>query len=134
MAKFIPTLGTDGWINEPEKVADYIMSCFLTANKSQSNILRSHSDTFQSLLAEFTNDIYGLEVRLQDVLTRKLLNAFDQGSHAVVKITALEDKPDQFTINFTGVIQSDGKEYTVGKLVKTEKSKIVQINGVNIDG
>lgn len=132
MSKFIPTLGVAGWINEPEKVADYILSCFLTTDKSQSNIFRQHSDSFQSLLAEFTNDVYGLERRLQDVLSTKLKKTFELGTTVNVRVESLPDKPDQFTINLEAIVVSEGKEYLVGKLVKTEKSKIVQINDINI--
>lgn len=134
MAKFIPTLGPKGWINEPQAVADYILTSFLTVNKSQSNLFRDKSDSFQSILAEHTNDVFGLQVKLQEVLTAKLLGTFEANSVAEVKVTPLEDKPDQFKINFLGRVYADGVEYIIGKLVHTVDSKVVQINEVNVNG
>lgn len=134
MNKFIPTLGLDGWVNEPEKVADYIISCFLTTNKSQSNLFRNKSDSFQYLLAEFTNDIPGLERRLEELLTEKLRKSFTEQAYAIVKIEPIEGKPDQYIINFEGYIYSDGKEHIVGKVVQTDKSRVIKINEINIYG
>lgn len=134
MAKFIPTLGTDGWISEPEKVVDYLLSSFLTVNKSQSNLFPNRSDSFQSLLAEHTDNVYGLQVRLQEVLTAKLVASFDDRAVAEVTVVPLPDKPDQYTINFLGKVFVEDREYLVGKLVKTENSKLLEINEVNLNG
>lgn len=134
MSKYVPTLGTNGWANDPELVADYILSCFLTTNKSQSNLMRDNNDSLQSILAEFTDDVAGLENYLHDVLDAKLKRSFDVGSYAEVTVTRLPDKPDQFEINFLGNVVSGDRNFVIGKLVKTDNSKVIEINEINING
>lgn len=130
----IPTLGTDGWVNDPESVADYILAAFLTTNRSQTNLFRDHSKSFQSILMEYTNDIPGLENELKETLTRKFRKAFSDESYAKVSIDSIADKPDQYIINFTGIVFSEGREYSVTKLVETDSSRIININGINVNG
>ncbi len=130
----IPTLGTDGWVNDPETVADYILSSFLTTNKSQTNLFRADSKSLQSTLMEFTNNMPGLEDELIDVLTRKFRKTFGDDSYVKVSIDPITDKPDQYSINLTAIVVSDGREYSVSKLVETESSRIVKINELNVNG
>lgn len=128
----IPTLGTDGWITDPEVVADTIISSFITTNHSQSNLFKDANKSFQSILMKNTNNISYLEEDLIDILDKKLKASFGDDSYATVEINALEDKPDQFMISLVGTIFSEGKEYSITKLIQTENSRVIKINNINV--
>lgn len=132
MKTAIPTLGADGWVSDPETVADIILSAFLTANHSQTNLFRNQSETFQKILMRNTNNIPLLEEDLVNALSTKFKAAFNDRSIITVDIVPLPDKPDQFSINFVGTVYSDDKEYTVAKLVETENSRVIKINNINM--
>lgn len=132
MAKSIPTLGTDGWISQIESLADYIISCFLATNRSQSTLHRTQNTSMQYLLKEYANDMNGLETALRTELTTKLQTAFGDNAQALVEVVQMsEETPDQFSIRFTGIVSDGVREYTVGKLVQYQNSRIVKIANIN---
>ncbi|BEG72698.1 hypothetical protein [Pseudomonas phage PA1C] len=132
MTVSLPTLGTDGWITSMESKADYIISTFLTTNRSMSTLHRTQNTSLQYLLKEYANDILNLEIQLRDVLTNKLRTVFGESAQALVSIVpASPDNPDAFSIQFTGIVTDGTKEYTVGKLVQFQNSHIVNIANIN---
>lgn len=132
MAISIPTLGTDGWIAQIESLADYIISCFLATNRSQSTLHRNQNTSMQYLLKEYANDPVGLETELRNELTTKLQTTFGESAQALVEVVPVStETPDQFSIRFTGIITDGTREYTVGKLVQYQNSRIVKIADIN---
>lgn len=128
----LPTLGTDGWITSLESKADYILSTFLTTNRSMSTLHRTQNTSLQYLLKEYANDMLNLEISLRDVLTTKLQTVFGQSAQAVVNIVpVIPENPDAYSIQFTGIVTDGSKEYTVGKLVQFQNSHIVNIANIN---
>ncbi len=138
MAKLIPTLSVDGWIDEPGKVADYILTSFMTANQSSSYVARKRNTTLQYLLKVYMNDIVNLELMLKETLKRKLDLVYTNPVDVSVSIRPDPDKPDQYSIHFLAIVREGLTEVTVGKLVQYKGSKIIKIkdinNGVIIDG
>lgn len=131
MAKLIPTLNSDGWINEPGKVADYILSCFMTANQSSSYAARRNNTTLQYLLKIYMNDIVNLELALKEALQKKLSKVYTQPVDVSVTITPDSNKPDQYNINFLAIIRDGLTETTVGKVVQFKGANIIKIMNLN---
>lgn len=132
MSVSLPTLGTSGWVKDVATKADYVLSCFLSTNRSQSVLHREENTSLQYLLKKFANDMVGLETELLRVLNNKLQVAFGESARAIVEIIPIEDKPDQFSIRFLGIVYDDKhKEYTVAKLVQFQDSRILNIANIN---
>ena len=133
MTTAIPTLGTDGWITAMESTADYIISTFLATNRSMSTLHRTQNTSLQYLLKQYANDPLNLEIALRDVLSVKLQAVFGESAQALVSVTPIdpETNPDAFSIQFTGIVTDGLKEYTVGKLVQFQNSRIINIAAIN---
>lgn len=129
--KFIPTMGIKGWIDNPEDKADYIIACFMEANTSMSVTHRDQSKSLQFLLKKHANRMLDLETALQDTLDQMLKDAFNAQSYAQVTVTADPQKPDEFSIDFTGFVVTEGKTYTVGYMVQFENSRVKKIARIN---
>jgi len=135
MVKMIPTMQAVGWVNDLSNTADAILAAFLTTNTSMSVLHRLQNTSMQYILKETAGNMLNLEDRLQTALMEKLQPEFGQNATAVVTVDPLAGKPDQFNIRFTGTVYDEnGKAYSVGKLVKFQDSKIVNIAELNNNG
>lgn len=131
MAKFIPTMGVKGWTDTPEEVADYIISCFLATNQSQSVSHRTQNTSLQYILKQNAGRMYDLEQDLRTVLNKKMQDAFDPEATADVNVTADPEDPAKFSIEFLGTVYTNGRAITVGKLVQFQDSRIINIAKIN---
>ena len=129
--RYIPSLGTEGWLKDPESVADELLSSFLTTNTSQSTLFRQHNKSLQYILQEFSGDMLGLETELHKVLTSKLTSVFGDSASIIIEVESDEAKPDQFSIKFNSTVNVKGREYVIGKLVNFANSKVLQITNIN---
>lgn len=121
-----------GWVNDLANTADTIIAAFLTTNTSMSVLHRSQNTSMQYILKQTAGNMIDLEDQLQQQLQEKLQTVFGQNATAFVDIDALDNKPDQFNIRFTGTVYDDqGRAYTVGKLVYFVDSKMVNIQTLN---
>lgn len=135
MAKMIPTMQAVGWVSDLSNAADSILAAFLTTNTSMSVLHRDQNTSMQYILKQTAGNMINLEDQLQTNLQNKLQVVFGQNATAVVSVDALDGKPDQFNIRFTGTVYDDqGRAFTVGKLVYFQDSKIVNIADLNNTG
>lgn len=130
MSTLIPTMSSLGWINTPEKKADYLLSCFITNNKSQSPMAQQNSTSLQYLIQEYANRRLQLQEAVSTALDAIMSNGFkgDFVRSTVTVTVPNEDKPTEMSIVFNCVVTIDGTDYTVGKLVSVIDSKVSAIN------
>lgn len=131
MQKFIPTLSVTGWTNVIAEKADYMISCFIAANRSSTVLHRDQNTTLQYLLKEFANKMRDLEGVLQDLLLQKMRDTFDDTADARVIITEDPSDPAKVAIQFTGTVHEAGQTFTVGQVVQFMNSRIVNIAKIN---
>jgi hypothetical protein len=132
MSTFIPTLSSIGWVQTPEKKADYILSCFITCNPSQTVLYEGKITSLQYLIKVYANREVELEGKLREVLDTLMSNAFKGDKvYTNVRVDLAEpDKPTQLSIKFNCTITVAGVTYVIGKLVQVIDSKIQTINQI----
>lgn len=132
MIRAVPTLGLTGWSNDYAAVADYMLACYITTNPSDSVLHFQQNTSMQYTLKEFAGDMHGLEERMHNDLLQKFQAVFGDGSEVTVDVTAEDpNKPDQFTIRFTGTVYDGLTAFVVGRLVQYENGKVVSIAKLN---
>ncbi|AEH03483.1 hypothetical protein AVT69_gp057 [Pseudomonas phage PhiPA3] len=86
----------------------------------------------QYLLKKNANRTQSLETDLQNALLEKLQTTFDETAQAIVTVEVSDPNvPDQYSIRFTGIVYDGTKQYTVGKLVQFQNSRIINIAAIN---
>lgn len=131
MSTFIPTLSVIGWVKSVEEKADYILSCFITSNFSQSVLYAGNITSLQYLVKKYSGDRLGLETDLKTILENKMNKVFDSNASVDVTVEEDEDNINSLSIRFRCIIVEDGKQYAIGKLVQFINSKIVAIAKIN---
>lgn len=133
MPKFLPTLGVTGWINDYAGTADYLMSCYITTNTSDSTLHYEQNTSMQYTLKIHAGDTLSIEERMTDDLNNKFQTVYGPSAEAHVELTVDDpNKPDQYSIRMTGVVyDNNGNAYTVGKLVFIDDGRVVRIADIN---
>lgn len=133
MPKYLPTLGVTGWINDFAGTADYLLSCYIATEASDSVLHDQQNTSMQYTLKTKAGDMLGLEQQMVTDLQIKFQAVYGNTAEAFVEVTAEDPtKPDQYSISFTGVVYDElGRPYTVGKLVYIEEGRVVRIAKLN---
>lgn len=133
MPKFLPTLGVTGWINDFANTADYLLACYITTQPADSVLHKRQNTSMQYTLKTLAGNMTEIEQQMVDDLRTKFQAVYGQSAEAYVDITAADStKPDQYSINFTGIVyDSTGRAFTVGKLVYIEDGRVVRIAKIN---
>jgi hypothetical protein len=133
MPKFLPTLGVSGWINDFAGTADYLLSCYIATEASDSVLHAEQNTSMQYTLKTNAGDMLGLEQQMAEDLQTKFQSVYGNTAEAIVEVTADDPtKPDQYSISFTGTVyDNSGRPYTVGKLVYVEDGRVVRIAKIN---
>ncbi len=132
MPKAIPTLGQTGWMRDFAGVADYLLACYITTNPEDSTLHFEQNTSMQYTLKEFAGNMLAIEERMHNDLLDKFQATFGNASEITVEIAAEDDnKPDQFTIRFTGTVYDGSEAFVVGRLVQYENGKVVSIAKIN---
>lgn len=132
MPKAIPTLGVTGWSNDLAAEADYLLACYITTNVSDSTLHFQQNTSMQYTLKEHAGDMITIEQNMHDDLLAKFQVIFGDTAEITVDVSAEDDnKPDQYTIRFTGTVYDGSKAYVVGRLVQYENGRVVSIAKIN---
>lgn len=132
MATSIPTLGITGWINDLAAGADYMLACYITANVYDSVLHNGQNTTMQYTLKTFAGNMQAIEETMHDDLLAKFQTVFGPTAEVTVEVDVEdENKPDQYTIRFTGTVYEGSTAYVVGRLVQYENGRVVKIAKIN---
>jgi hypothetical protein len=124
-------MSTIGWVESVEETADYLLSCFITSNYSQSVLFSGRITSLQYLVKEYAADPLGLESTLRTLLDEKMSGVFGNASNVIVNVEENPDNKRELAIRFRCVITVDHKEYSLGKLVQFIDSKLISISKIN---
>lgn len=132
MAIAIPTLGITGWISDLASSADYLLACYITANVYDSVLHNGQNTTMQYTLKTFAGNMQSIEENMHDDLLAKFQAVFGPTAEVTVEVdTEDENKPDQYTIRFTGTVYDGTVAYVVGRLVQYENGRVIRIAKIN---
>lgn len=127
MAIYVDTMSLIGWVGSVEEKADYLLSCFLTCNRSQTVLFGGNITSLQYLLKLHGGDNLTLERELRRVLEEKFDRVFNEGSVVLVTVEDRTENPGFMTIRFSCTVTVDGREYSFGKLVQFMNSRLQRI-------
>lgn len=125
-----PSLDTDGWVNSPVKVADYMLSHFFLSDYSQTAFFSTKIASFAWLLQRHQNDLTGLFDETQQILSSYFSTQF---TNVEVQVN---EAPDQTTSNKTGMnlylgfTDQEGVAHTLSRLIKYSGMKVTEVLAV----
>lgn len=132
MARSIPTLGATGWTSDLATNADYMLACYITTNVYDSVLHNGQNTTMQYTLKQFAGNMHAIEERMHDDLLAKFQTVFGANADVTVEVEAEdENKPDNYTIRFTGTVYDGASAYVVGRLVQYENGRVIKIAKLN---
>lgn len=119
----IPTL--NAWIDSPDKQADYLLSCFYTSEQLQSTVSFSRIQSMPYLVQRYGKSPLDLQSKAREELQKLLENVFQVRS-LDVKVNE-SSTVGELNIKFHCVIQIDGREESVGHLVRYVDGRLREI-------
>ncbi len=132
MIKRIPSLSESSYIDTPEEAGDYIFSCFLASDYNQSYIYKDKISSYPYIIQQTGNNI-----NLLITTVERTLRVLFERHFSSVEVIVSEDPAaiaagtdTTAIIIYVSYIGSDGKSYSVGKLIENEGSKIKTITNV----
>lgn len=123
----MPTLSEDGWVTNPQSVADYLFAHFFLSDRSQSQIFEEQISSFQWILATTQNAMPDTIAQTRSTLTTYFSKYFN---NVVVEVQEVpnEKEPSKaqlsIYINFT---DSTGKSHNFGKLMPITETKTAEV-------
>jgi len=128
-----PSLSTDAWVQNPVKVADYLISHFFLSESSQSTVFKDQVYSFPWLLQRYQGDISQLCRE-----TERSLSTYFSGQFSSVEVQVTE-KAIADSINKQGITlylvftDQKGTQHNLARLIKyaglTVNEIIAVING-----
>lgn len=124
----VPTLTTDGFVDDIGLMSDRLLSYFLVSEYSQSNLYYGKISSLTYLVYKHGNDPDQMNIEIQKTLQGYLERHFDSVT-IKVNITNDAENPDsgQYGIRLDINVTKGGEKYSMGKEVSVINSKLVSI-------
>lgn len=126
-----PSLSEDGWVNNPAKIGDYLLSCFFVADFSQSYIHSGRISSFPWILTDTQGDISRTVSVTREILQSYFSRYFSSVDVEVQEVPNVEEPSKgqlSIYVRYTG---SDNVAYVLGKLLQYQNTKIEKIIALN---
>lgn len=131
MAVQYPSLTSEGFVSDPQRVAAYLMTNALASDASQSNLFRGAVTSIQSIIQGAGQDVrkmtQGIQTGLEDMYRRY----FDQVNFDVKIEPISADKPNTLNIRLEGSVVSNGTRYDLGRALMVNEGVIQQVIPLN---
>lgn len=126
-----PSLSEDGWVNSPEKTADYLLSCFFIAEYSQTYFFKDQVASLPWILQQTQGKIMDACIQVRSTLNTYFSRYFNN----VVVDVQEEPNPENPTKGqisiYVKFADHQGKEYSLGKLLKVSDTIVESIINLN---
>lgn len=129
----VPSLSTDGWIDSPVKIADNIFSYFFVSDYSQSYIYAGKIVSLPWLIQAGQ----GNEQKTAELVQTDLNNLFSSYFTDVIVSTSIQSDsqaPNNAILTIYVNFTSEGKSYTLGRLIEVVDLTINKITSINNNG
>lgn len=120
-----PDLSSDGWINEPLKVANKLLLDFFTSLHSQSNLFMNNINSYSQLIYLYGDKPQELADNTRSVLSKYFSDMFDS-VEVVTEIIASDTVTKQITIALK-FSDSSGQVYDITKLFEMSNLTINKV-------
>ena len=120
----MPSLSEDGWVRSSEHIADYMLTHFFLSEKSQTYLYGNEVASLQYIIQNnadsMTNTVLNTRTALLSYFSRYFSNV-----EAECTFNDIVDNGTGVNINiFLSFTDSEGKSYSLGKIVSVLNSKI----------
>lgn len=127
----LPSLSEDGWVDDSSKIADLLFSYFFISDYSQTYCYKDKVSSLPWILQKCQGDMEKTSDLTREVLAR-LFSAYFTNVEAQVSVSNDINKPTEITLNiYVNFTDSDGKNYTLGKLLEVANLTINKIIAIN---
>ena len=131
MTPTLPTVSTSGWVNDISEKADRLLSYYFVSDFSQSNLHRGQIVSLPQQVQEFGHDALALERAVKSALESYFGRYFES---AIVDVSTTSPNPldpNRIQVKVGLIVTDGGRQYSVGKLVRTFKGTIIDIIDIN---
>jgi hypothetical protein len=127
IAFYVPSLSEDGWLNDPAKMGDALISHFYVSDYSQTQLYLGKVASLPYIVQQNANNIQVMCTAIQNTLTTYLLRYFP-----VVTVEAQEHPDPTDSSNaaidlYISYEDTKGNTYNFANLIKTLNGTIVDI-------
>lgn len=129
-----PGLEVDGWITTPAAIADRLLSDFFLSEYAQTENFTGGVLSFPWLIKEYQDNLDGLTQALQDGLVTYFERYFWNPEVAVQWRDEENSINRQVVIIFLVFYDSQGEQYNIARIAKSDGNKIREIIAVVNDG
>lgn len=132
-AKVVPTLSPHGWVHGTAEKVDFLLAHFFETEANQSYIFYGSVTSIQALIEQAMHDMFQLCKLIKDRLGDFLKRYFDA---VVIECSEQEATPGSNRTDIRLFVQviDDGKEYSVGQLLREKNSKFTRVVNLNNTG
>ena len=130
----VPSLSEDSWTTDSVKVADYILSYFLTSQYSQTYLYIGHITSFAYIIQSKSGDVNATVIETQNQLTAYFSKYFVDVN---VEVANVPNTVDPSMAQISIVLQYsdlEGIQYNLAKLLQITNLKVVKIIDYNNTG
>lgn len=123
----LPTLGTDGWVNQTLQTADYLLQDIFLSDYSQTFMYDGHVFSFSQVFQENQNDTAATTAKLRSRLTTYFSRYFND---VEVEVTHKEDPDDASKASVTLYLffkDAEGNEFNLSKALELMDFKVKRI-------
>ena len=134
MSKKIPTLSSSGWVSEVSEKADKAISYFFVSDHSQTALYPGNVSSLAYIVQQYGNDALALLSEMQRRVQTYMSHQFDEANVSVTLAAVTEPDNGQINLKLLISVQENGKEYSIGRLIKALNSKVQEIINLNNNG
>lgn len=134
MKTTVPTLSLSGFVQDLPTMIDYMFSYYLTSDYSQSNLFRGQVVSLQKQIQQYQHSDIELTRRIREELEGYFNSVVDDANIEVSTDRPVPEDPNRINISLSAILIKDGKQYSVGRLIQTQDSKILDIIKLNNEG
>lgn len=134
MTQVVPSMSLSGFVSDVPTMIDYMFAYYLTSDYSQSNLFHGNIVSLQKQIQQYQHSEIELTTRVREELEGYFKTIVDDATIDVSTDRPNPDDPNRINLRLSAVLIKDGKSYSVGRLVKTQDSKILDIVKLNNEG
>lgn len=129
----LPTLSSSGWVESLSEKANRLFAYYFTSMKSQTALYGQSITSLQWTLQDCGHDMLKVKNSMQQSLQAYLNSYYDYVS-VDVQIEEMEPDTGNMLARVYATVQSNGVNYSFGKLIQEQEGILKPILDFNNDG
>lgn len=127
MSQVVPSLSLSGFVSDVPTMIDLMFSYYLTSDYSQSNVFNGRIISLQKQMQQYQHDEITLIQKVREELEGYFQSVVDSATVEVTTAIPNPEDPNRLNLRLSALLVKDGKSYSVGRLVRTQDAKILEI-------